>query len=132
MVNTTLEETPKGCGGDETCFLKSFNEAYRSFVIYLNLDLSRIPGDVYFQQIGNKAGYYLADVVRRRLVRVQSYAAGIQLLKDGYKSVDSKHLCKAIPKVPVVVVVVTTLAAAIDRPYVSSTIPAELSSVVTN
>ncbi len=96
VVETTTGQTSKDCVGQHLgpCFLRSFSKPYRLFVVYLDMNLSRVPGTTYFQQIGNKAGYYLADVVRRRLFRLESYAAGIKLLKDGYMSVDTKHLCE--------------------------------------
>ena len=80
------------------CKLKSFREAYRSFIIYFNPKSTTNLTNIYFNINGTKEGYYFVDVPRRRMNLLQSYFEGITYIVKTYGSENTKHFCEETRK----------------------------------
>jgi hypothetical protein len=92
VIERSSNETSRTCGEWGDCYMKSFNKAYQSFIIHLSVYIPPRT-KTRFIRIGEHPGYYLVDVIRKRLIRAKSYNRGIATLLNGYGSVDGKHLC---------------------------------------
>ena len=76
------------------CKLKSFREAYSSFIIYFDPKCTDELTNMYFNINGTKKGYYFVDVPRRRMNLLHSYLEGISFLVNTYGSESTKHFCE--------------------------------------
>ena len=76
----------------DNCMLKTYK--YQFFIVYLSNSIVNSIERSYFAILGNKAGAYFADVVKRRLIYKKDYQDGIFEMKSMYKDTEINHICE--------------------------------------
>jgi len=98
------EHSKKECQKNRTyqsldeCLLGLFNKEYSSFIIHLNISAisERNSSNDYFHITGDKTGYFVVDVSRKKIYDVASYHDGMDLLLNRYKITDVHNLCSEV------------------------------------